>query len=124
MGIESKFNSKMLWTLTDLFPNFPFFLKNGTNFIRIHHFHDAMPVLNWVGKEFIINHDKEIPFRLLKTNKSKSVGTSNNLIIEVNPELWNPNKNDIIPSQKILYVFLFSAKKPYGGLMFSDFNNM
>ncbi|MDH3313159.1 MAG: hypothetical protein OEM28_08435 [Nitrosopumilus sp.] len=46
-----------------------------------------MPVLNWVGKEFIINHDKEIPFRLLKTNKSKSVGTSNNLIIEVNPEL-------------------------------------
>ena len=41
-----------------------------------------MPVLNWIGKEFIVNHDQEIPFRLLKSNKAKSVGTSENLIIE------------------------------------------
>jgi len=41
-----------------------------------------MPVLNWIGKEFIINHDKDVPFRLLKKNESKSIGNSENLIIE------------------------------------------
>ena len=41
-----------------------------------------MPSLNWIGKEKIINHDKEVPFRLLKKNKALSLGTSENLIIE------------------------------------------
>jgi adenine specific DNA methylase Mod len=41
-----------------------------------------LPVLNWVGKESIVNHDKQVPFRLLKKNKSRSVGESENLIIE------------------------------------------
>lgn len=41
-----------------------------------------MPILNWIGKEAVVNHDKEVPFRLLKKNKSKSVGDSENLIIE------------------------------------------
>ena len=41
-----------------------------------------MPVLNWIGKEKIVNHDKEVPFRLLKKNKSLSLGVSENLIIE------------------------------------------
>lgn len=41
-----------------------------------------MPVLNWIGKEYIENHDKKIPFRLLKEIKSLSVGESENLIIE------------------------------------------
>lgn len=41
-----------------------------------------MPILNWIGKEFIVNHEKEIPFRLLKKIKSNSVGVSENLIIE------------------------------------------
>ena len=41
-----------------------------------------MPVLNWVGKKAVLNHDKEIPFRLLKKIKSYSVGNSSqNLII-------------------------------------------
>jgi adenine-specific DNA-methyltransferase len=41
-----------------------------------------MPNLNWIGKEVVINHDKEIPFRLLKKNKSESFGkNSQNLII-------------------------------------------
>lgn len=41
-----------------------------------------MPTLNWIGKEAVINHDKEVPFRLLKKVKSASVGKdSQNLII-------------------------------------------
>ena len=41
-----------------------------------------MPLLNWIGKDAVVNHDKDVPFRLLKKNKSKSVGDSENLIIE------------------------------------------
>jgi adenine specific DNA methylase Mod len=41
-----------------------------------------MPTLNWIGKEAVVNHDKEVPFRLLKKVKSVSVGeSSQNLII-------------------------------------------
>jgi len=41
-----------------------------------------MPILNWIGKEAVINHDKEVLFRLLKKIKSISVGkNSQNLII-------------------------------------------
>lgn len=41
-----------------------------------------MPVLNWIGKDKIINHDKELPFRVLKPNKKLSVGESGNLLIQ------------------------------------------
>ncbi len=40
-----------------------------------------MPVLNWIGKEAVINHDKEVPFRLLRKVESVSVGNSKNLIV-------------------------------------------
>ncbi|RJQ37888.1 site-specific DNA-methyltransferase [Candidatus Microgenomates bacterium] len=41
-----------------------------------------MPVLNWIGKEAVAKHDKEVPFRLLKKVKSASIGeNSQNLII-------------------------------------------
>lgn len=41
-----------------------------------------MPSLNWIGKESVINHDKEVPFKLLRKVKSVSVGdNSQNLII-------------------------------------------
>ena len=41
-----------------------------------------MPLLNWIGKEAVVNHDKEVPFRLLKKIKSASVGeNSQNLIV-------------------------------------------
>src|SRR3990167_4919243 len=41
-----------------------------------------MPTLNWIGKETVVNHDKEVPFRLLKKIKSLSVGeSSQNLIV-------------------------------------------
>ena len=42
----------------------------------------GLPTLNWIGKEAVVNHDKEVPFRLLKKVKSASVGeNSQNLII-------------------------------------------
>ncbi|MCL4354843.1 MAG: site-specific DNA-methyltransferase [Patescibacteria group bacterium] len=41
-----------------------------------------MPVLNWIGKDAVANHDKKVPFRLLKKIESASVGdNSQNLII-------------------------------------------
>jgi DNA modification methylase len=33
-----------------------------------------MPTLNWIGKEAVLNHHKEAPFRLLKCNEKLSVG--------------------------------------------------
>jgi len=42
-----------------------------------------MPTLNWIGKEAVINHHKEVPFRLLDCNLTRSVGEPNgNLLIE------------------------------------------
>lgn len=35
-----------------------------------------MPTLNWIGKDAVVNHHKEVPFRLLKCNEKLSVGTS------------------------------------------------
>jgi len=41
-----------------------------------------MATLNWIGKEAVVNHDKEVPFKLLKKVQSASVGKeSKNLII-------------------------------------------
>lgn len=40
-----------------------------------------MPTLNWIGKEAVVNHDKEVPFRLLKKVKTASVGNSQNLLV-------------------------------------------
>jgi len=41
-----------------------------------------MPSLNWIGKEAVVNHTKEVPFKLLRKVKSVSVGSnSHNLII-------------------------------------------
>jgi len=41
-----------------------------------------MATLNWIGKEAVVNHDKEVPFKLLEKVSSASVGKeSKNLII-------------------------------------------
>jgi len=29
-----------------------------------------MPLFSWIGKEKVVNHDKEVSFRLLRGNKS------------------------------------------------------
>lgn len=41
-----------------------------------------MPSINWIGKDKIVDHDKEVPFRLLKKNKKYSLGKSENLIVK------------------------------------------
>lgn len=42
-----------------------------------------MPLFTWIGKEKVENHDKDVPFRLLRKNKSLSLGErSENLIVE------------------------------------------
>lgn len=41
-----------------------------------------MPSLNWIGKEKIVNHNKDVPFRLLRKNKKYSLGESEYLILE------------------------------------------
>lgn len=33
-----------------------------------------MPTLNWIGKDAVVNHHKEVPFRLLKPVDRLSVG--------------------------------------------------
>lgn len=41
-----------------------------------------MATLNWIGKDAVVNHDKEVPFKLLKKIKTASVGEhSQNLIV-------------------------------------------
>lgn len=35
-----------------------------------------MPTLNWIGKEKIVNHDKDVPFRLMRKNKKYSLGNT------------------------------------------------
>jgi len=42
-----------------------------------------MPTLNWIGKDAVVNHHKEVPFRLLKCNEKLSVGEdSGNLLVQ------------------------------------------
>lgn len=42
-----------------------------------------MPILNWIGKEQVVNHDKDVAFRLLnKDSKLSTKEDSENLIIE------------------------------------------
>ena len=43
-----------------------------------------MPTLNWIGKEAVIRHHKEVPFRLLEVEPALSCGQpdSGNLIVQ------------------------------------------
>ncbi|OIO43357.1 hypothetical protein COU62_02505 [Candidatus Pacearchaeota archaeon CG10_big_fil_rev_8_21_14_0_10_35_219] len=61
-----------------------------------------MPTLKWIGKEAVVNHDKEVSFRLLKKVKSHSVGdNSQNLIIKECFIHWD--------EQGFKYFYLFQA---------------
>jgi adenine-specific DNA-methyltransferase len=33
-----------------------------------------MPVLDWIGKKAVVNHHREVPYRLIHCDKDKSVG--------------------------------------------------
>ncbi|MBM3327616.1 MAG: site-specific DNA-methyltransferase [Calditrichaeota bacterium] len=43
-----------------------------------------MPTLEWIGKKAVLNHHKEVPFRLLKTNEELSAGAPDcgNLLVQ------------------------------------------
>jgi adenine-specific DNA-methyltransferase len=43
-----------------------------------------VPTLNWIGKDAVVRHHKEVPFRLLEADKKLSHGdpASGNLIVE------------------------------------------
>lgn len=42
-----------------------------------------MATLNWIGKDAVVNHDKEVPFKLLEKVSSSSVGQdSKNLLVQ------------------------------------------
>jgi adenine-specific DNA-methyltransferase len=42
-----------------------------------------MPTLNWIGKDAVVDHHKQVPFRLLKCNEKLSVGDdSGNLLVQ------------------------------------------
>jgi adenine specific DNA methylase Mod len=41
-----------------------------------------MPQLTWIGKDKVENHDKDLPFRVLKPNKNLSFGEDDNLLIQ------------------------------------------
>lgn len=41
-----------------------------------------MPTLNWIGKDAVINHHKEVPFHLLKCRADLSIGDSDSTIAQ------------------------------------------
>lgn len=43
-----------------------------------------MPVLDWIGKKAVVNHHREVPYRLLHCDKSQSVGDpeAGNLLVQ------------------------------------------
>jgi hypothetical protein len=58
-----------------------------------------MPTLNWIGKEAVVKHHKEVPFRLLEPVSDLSCGdtASGNLIVGADPNL--SHRTDPILSQ-------------------------
>src|SRR5208283_3686926 len=44
-----------------------------------------MPVLDWIGKKAVVNHHREVPYRLIHCDKDKSVGDpdAGNLLVKV-----------------------------------------
>lgn len=43
-----------------------------------------MPILDWIGKKAVVNHHREVPYRLLHCDKSKSIGDpdAGNLLVQ------------------------------------------
>jgi adenine-specific DNA-methyltransferase len=43
-----------------------------------------MPTLDWIGKNAVVNHHRDVPYRLVHCDRSKSVGNSDagNLLVQ------------------------------------------
>ncbi len=53
-----------------------------------------MPTLNWIGKDAVVNHHKEVPFHLLKCNEKLSVSVQTSEIFETS-EVWEEYRMDV-----------------------------
>lgn len=42
-----------------------------------------MPTLDWIGKKAVLNHHREVPFRLLKCDKSISISEADTEILPI-----------------------------------------
>jgi hypothetical protein len=54
--------------------------------------HNPLPTLNWIGKDAVINHHKEVPFRLLKCRADLSVSDPDSGNLLVQPKLQNQKR--------------------------------
>lgn len=56
-----------------------------------------MPTLDWIGKKGVLNHHREVPYRLLKCDSKLSVGDpgSGNLLV----------RGDNLPALKSLFPY-------------------
>jgi adenine-specific DNA-methyltransferase len=66
-----------------------------------------MPTLNWIGKDAVVKHHKEVPFRLLEPVPDLSCGdgASGNLIVQGGNVLTGP-VFDVLPKfagPKVIY---------------------
>ncbi len=43
-----------------------------------------MPTLDWIGKKAVVNHHRDVPYRLIHCDKDKSFGDpdANNLLVQ------------------------------------------
>ncbi len=51
-----------------------------------------MPTLDWIGKKAVVNHQRDVPYRLIHCDKDKSVGDpdAGNLMVQGdNLEAWD-----------------------------------
>lgn len=52
-----------------------------------------MPTLNWIGKEAVIKHHKEVPFRLLEPAPELSCGAADSgNVYAMNPDLFQATR--------------------------------
>jgi len=61
-----------------------------------------MPTLNWIGREAVINHHNEIPYRLLRCNGTLSAGNSGNGNLLVEGDNLEEKLPQAIPAFRLL----------------------
>ena len=66
-----------------------------------------MPTLEWIGKEKVINHHQEVPFRILEKKYTYNAENSENMIIHEYDSRDNPTMNLLAP---MIVCLLFNVK--------------
>ncbi|MFN3883855.1 MAG: hypothetical protein ACK4Q4_03725 [Rhodocyclaceae bacterium] len=78
-----------------------------------------MPTLNWIGKEAVVKHHEDVPFRLLEPVPELSCGDadSGNLIVQtdnLSPLQWHPQGRSVAGGN-VLTGPAFAALPPFVG---------